>query len=155
MAKKSRFYLKNKKVIDKALREFGERAEKAIIFNMEALVAELENHAKLSAGYEDQTSNLKGSIGGAVLKDGKPISYKGFDSGGSEGRKTGLEYINSLITLDKSKGYVIIIVAGMEYAAYVEDIHNLNVLKKSELKMKRELPKMLNRMKRKLEQTKL
>jgi hypothetical protein len=41
-------------------------------------------------------------------------------------------------------------VAGMEYATYVENYHNLNVLKKSELKMYRELPVMMEKLKQKI-----
>ncbi len=142
--------LVNTKEISKYLRRFSGRIETALILELAVMVAELENHAKLNAGYEDQTSNLKGSIGGVVLKNGKTISIKGFDSDGSEGNTTGLEFINSL-TSNYTSGYVIILVAGMEYATYVEDFNNLNVLKKSELKMFRELPKLVVRLKRKIE----
>jgi hypothetical protein len=41
-------------------------------------------------------------------------------------------------------------VAGMEYATYVENYHNLNVLKISELKMYRELPVMMEKLKQKI-----
>ena len=120
-----------------------------MILELEYLVAELENHAKSNAGYKDQTSNLKGSIGGVVLKDGKKIAERGFDTGGADGNQTGMEFINSLIG-DYNKGYVIIVVAGMEYATYVENYHGLNVLKKSELKMNRELPIVLRALKEKI-----
>lgn len=137
--------LKNQKAINKYLAQTIKRIEAALIFQLEFLVAELENHAKQSAGYEDQTSNLKGSIGGVVLKDGRPITYRGFE-GTSEGTSTGLEYINSLIS-DFGKGYTILMVAGMEYATYVENYNNLNVLKKSELRMKPELAKIFEKLK--------
>lgn len=139
--------LKNKKQLQNYLKRFVVRVEKALVYNMEALVAQLQNHAKQSAGYQDQTSNLKGSIGGVVLKDGRPISYKGFDAGGEEGNTQGLEYINSLIS-NYGSGYTILIVAGMEYATYVENYHNLNVLAKTELKLQRDIPKMLERLKK-------
>lgn len=138
--------LKNRKQLTRYLITYAARIERALIFNLEILVAQLENHAKLNAGYEDQTSNLKGSIGGVVLQDGRPITYRGFNSSGTEGRTTGLEFINSKIG-EYKKGFVILIVAGMEYATYVENFHGLNVLKKSELKMQAEFPKMLKRLK--------
>lgn len=141
--------LKNKKALNIYLAQYAARIEKALIFNLEVLVAQLQNHAKQNAEYNDQTSNLKGSIGGIVLKNGSIISYKGFDSGGAEGRTEGTDFINSL-TQNYGAGYTILLVAGMEYAAYVEDIHELNVLKKSELKMQRELPKLLLTLKQKL-----
>lgn len=138
--------LQNKKEFTQYLFQQAERMEQALVYNLEALVAELENHAKLSAEYKDQTSNLKSSIGGVVLQNGKPVTYKGFTSGTPEGNTTGMNYINSLIP-NYPKGFVLLVVAGMDYAAYVEDIHNLNVLKKTELKMAREIPVLLNRLK--------
>ena len=44
-------------------------------------------------------------------------------------------------------GYAILIVAGMNYASYVENFHDLNVLKKTELKMERDIPKIIERLK--------
>lgn len=146
-----KFTLKNRMALSNYLLNFSKRIEAALIYRLEYLVAELENHAKDSAGYQDQTSNLKGSIGGMVLKDGKPVKFAGF-SGTSEGTKAGLEFINSLIE-KHAKGFAVVIVAGMEYASYVEDFHNLNVLKKTELKMFRELPKILADLKRKIEKS--
>lgn len=143
------FRLKNQKALSQYLLKYSIKIERALIYQLEYLVADLQNHAKLSAGYIDQTSNLKGSIGGVVLKNGKPITYKGFDDGGAEGNKTGMEFINSLIGT-YSSGYVLILVAGMEYATYVENLRNRNVLKKSELKMNKELPKVLDKIKRKI-----
>jgi hypothetical protein len=140
--------LKNQKQVEKYLRFFSQRIENMLLYQLEYLVAELQNHAKLSAGYEDQTSNLKSSIGGVVLKDGNPISYKGFD-GSPTGTSTGMDFINSLIS-EQGRGYVIILVAGMEYATYVENKHGLNVLKQSELKMLRELPKIMDSLKQKI-----
>jgi len=143
-----RFRIKNKQEVSKYILNFGRKVEAALIRELEILVAQLQNHAKLSAGYKDQTANLKSSIGGVVLKDGKPVTYKGF-TGKQEGTSTGLGFINSLIG-DFSTGYVIILVAGMEYATYVENYHGLNVLKKTELKMRSDLTKMLNKLKKKI-----
>ena len=137
----------NKDEISKYLKQQVLLIEKELIYRLEYLVADLQNHAKTSAEYIDQTSNLKGSIGGCVLKDGKPISYKGFNGGGELGNKTGLEYLNSLIS-EQGSGYVILVVAGMNYASYVENYHNKNVLKKSELKMNRDLPEVFEKIKR-------
>lgn len=137
----------NKDEISKYLKQQVLLIEKELVYRLEYLVADLQNHAKTSAEYIDQTSNLKGSIGGCVLKDGKPISYKGFNGGGELGSKTGLEYLNSLIS-EQGSGYVILVVAGMNYASYVENYHNKNVLKKSELKMNRDLPEVFEKIKR-------
>lgn len=144
-----RITAKNKQEVSKFILNYGNRIEAALIYQLEILVAQLENHAKRSAGYQDRTANLKSSIGGVVLKDGKVVTYKGF-TGRQVGTSTGLEFINSLIS-DFSQGYVLILVAGMDYATYVENYHGLNVLKKSELKMRSDLPKMLNKLKKKID----
>lgn len=139
--------LTNRNQVEKYLLQHGKRIETALIYQLEYLVAELTNHAKANAGYEDRTSNLKSSIGGVILKNGRPITYRGFvkESNSDTGDKTGLEFINSLIK-DVGKGYAVIIVAGMEYASYVENYHNLNVLKKTELQMKEKLELIVKRL---------
>lgn len=139
--------LENKKVLQQYIRNYAKVVERVLIREMEIIVARLENHAKDNAGYNDITGNLKNSIGGVVLKDGRPISYSGF--GGGEGGSTGKTFINSLIS-DYGSGFVILIVAGMEYATYVENKHELNVLKKSELLLPSEMQKMFNRIERAL-----
>lgn len=148
--------LKNKAGIKKYIANQAILIEKTLLFNLEALVAQLENHAKLNQGHSlkptdkyQRTGNLVGSIGGVVLKNGKPVDYAGFDTDGKIGNITGKEFVNSLIP-NYTSGYVIIVVAGMDYATYVEDIHQLNVLKKTELKMRRDLPKLLNKLKAKI-----
>lgn len=143
------FRLKNRKQLSRYLIDYGNRVEKALIFNLEYLIAVLVNHAKETGDYEDQTANLRTSIGGVVLKNGVPVTFRGFQGGGKLGGGRGTEFINSLIA-NAGSGYVIIIVAGMEYATYVENMPGFNVLKKSELKMVKELPLLLKRLKRKI-----
>lgn len=141
--------LKNQKQITTHLFKQSILIEKALIFYLEAFVAELENHAKESAGYQDQTGNLKSSIGGVVLKDGKPITYEGF-KGKTEGVSTGKEFINSLVS-KYQKGYTILLVAGMEYASPLENYLDFNVLIKTELKMQRELPEIMQKLKKQID----
>jgi len=138
----------NKKEVSAYLASMAHRIEAALVFRLEALVAELQNHAKLNAGYTDRTSNLKSSIGGVVVKDGKIITYRGFvkEAGATVGDQTGLELINSLAAQNR-RGYTIIVVAGMNYASYVENFHNLNVLKKTELLLPKEIGKVLKDLK--------
>lgn len=135
----------NKGSLNSYIKGQSNKIEKALIYQMEYLVAKLENHAKLSAGYQDQTANLKSSIGGVVLRNRQPISYKGF-TGANWGVSKGKEFINELSS-EMNNGYVILLVAGMQYATYVEDHHNLNVLKQSELLMDRELPIIIEKLK--------
>ncbi len=140
--------LRNKTELSKYLLDYAGRFEGALLLGLGYMVAELENHAKLSAGYQNRTSNLQSSIGGVVLKDGAPIKYEGF-KGTPSGKNTGKEFVDQLIG-NFPTGYVLIVVAGMNYASYVENYYNLNVLKKSELKMNRELPLLLDKLKKKI-----
>lgn len=139
--------VENKKEIQKYIKDYAKRIESVLIREMEIVVAKLENHAKDNAGYNDITGNLKNSIGGVVLKDGIAVQYSGF--GGGEGGEVGESFINSLIS-SYGSGFVIIIVAGMDYATYVENVHQLNVLKKSELLLPSEMEKMFNRIEKAL-----
>lgn len=143
--------LKDLRLLNAYLLRHANKIEKALLYQLEYLVADLQNHAKLNGAYNDQTANLRSSIGGAVLKNGKPISYRGFE-GLAYGTGKGLEFINSLIS-NFGKGYVILIVAGMEYATYVEDIHELNVLKKTELKMQNDLSAAMAKLKAKIKKS--
>lgn len=118
--------------------------EKVLIYRLEAYVEELINDAKLSGEYNDQTGNLRSSIGGVLLRNGIPVAYRGFEplAGGTQGTMTGKDFINRMIP-QMGKGYVILVVAGMQYASYVEQLHNLNVLSLTEMKAVRELPGIL------------
>lgn len=137
----------SKQFVENQLQKVSQRITKAMVYMLEYMVAELENHAKNSAGYQDQTGNLKTSIGGVVLNGGVPVSFAGLNSG-SEGSIKGTSFLKDKIAeFSNYKGFVLIISAGMEYAAYVEDVHNLNVLVASEQKMKREMPGMLEKLK--------
>jgi len=143
--------LKDKQKLNKYILNQGKVIERALIYRLSALLADLENHAKLSAGYDDDTSNLRSSIGGVVLNNGIPVHWKGFTSinRAMEGPVVGKDLAKQLIASNKD-GIVLILVAGMEYATYVENYYNLNVLKQSELRMNRELPKILNKLKSKI-----
>lgn len=122
-----------------------------MIYMLGFVLEELINHAKESGEYLDQTSNLRSSIGGVLIYNKKVISSKGFkpESGDSEGHIIGLDYINGLLS-EMDDGFGILVVAGMNYAVYVEDVHGLNVLEKTKLKAQAEVPRMMQELNRKL-----
>jgi hypothetical protein len=132
------------KNFESALQQKLVNIERALVYRLEAYVEELINDAKLSGEYNDQTGNLRSSIGGVLLKNRKPITYRGFVpvAGGTHGAIMGKDFLNR-IAAQLGTGYVILIVAGMEYASYVEQIHSLNVLSLTEMKAVRELPGIL------------
>ena len=60
---------------------------------------------------------------------------------GNNGQKEGESFINK-VTSQYPKGFVLIVIAGMKYASYVE-ARNYNVLTSAELLAEREVPKLL------------
>jgi hypothetical protein len=77
----------------------------------------------------DQTGNLRSSIGYLIVKDGRIISenFELVNGRGQEGLAKGRSFADELASQYPS-GYALIIVAGMEYAAYVENIESRTVL---------------------------
>ena len=110
---------------------FQERLEKATIFLLQSLGEDLAKYAKDHHNYQDQTGNLTNSIGYAVVRQGKIVTYGGEVQPG-EGAAEGLKVATQMAaTLPNS--FSLIIVAGMNYAAYVENIHHRDVLTSAEL----------------------
>lgn len=69
--------------------------------------------------YADWTRNLRGSIGYAILKDGKII--QGNYSSSQLGKRNAKQTVHRIVTeVGISRGLALICVAGMEYAAAVE-----------------------------------
>lgn len=94
--------------------------------------------ARENGSYSDITGNLRSSIGYVVLVDGKPVKkgtpkqYDGKDGSGEAGPPAAEALLQSL----QAKfpwGVVLIVCAGMKYAAYVEAVHHKDVLTSAEL----------------------
>lgn len=71
-------------------------------------------------GFHDQTGNLRSSIGYVVCRDGKPVNVafeavKGGHVGVHEGQRLALQ-----VGGQHTEGYTLVVVAGMNYAVYVE-----------------------------------
>lgn len=88
--------------------------------------------------FHDVTGNLRSSIGYAILVDGKVYKQSDFKAvsgsvgDGAKGSATGQALISKL----QSKfpwGVVLILCAGMNYAAYVEAVKHKDVLTSAEL----------------------
>ncbi len=109
--------------VDKMLREKAERIERAILSRLQYIGEKFVNNARKNHTYLDQTGNLTSSIAYIVLKDGtrKKDNYKKSEkgSGGEEGLTKARAFIEEL-KVEFPKGYVLICVAGMNYAASVE-----------------------------------
>ena len=99
----------------------------------------------------DQTHNLRSSIGYEVTKNGEAVTASNFNAvmGGGEGSAKGKAFAHELAKrLDSDYGLVV--VAGMDYASYVEDMDNKVVLASAELLAVDELRKQVRELNRKL-----
>ena len=85
-----------------------------------------------SESWIDHSSNLRSSIGYRVMHKGKEISTGGFSGKGAEGIVKGKNYIEQVMKF-YYQDYVLIVVAGMNYAEYVEAHDNKDVLASTEL----------------------
>ncbi|MGJ1423327.1 hypothetical protein ACR79B_05000 [Sphingobacterium spiritivorum] len=97
-------------------------------------------------GYNDQTGQLRSSTGGLIYRDGKvlhedfELSPYGTDK--APGLKEGRE--KAFAELRESSGWGITLVAGMEYASWVETRHGLSVLIDAESEVDKSLDQAFN-----------
>lgn len=118
-----------------------------VLINMLAYIGDMcVNHARtvpLPSGFRDDTGNLRSSIGFIIVKRGQVIQWSDFSAvkNGSKGSSEGKNFAGSLAKKFR-KGIALIVVAGMNYAYYVESLHNRDVLTSSELLAKREFERM-------------
>ena len=91
--------------------------EQRIIWTLAMVGESFVNDARNIKTYQDQTGNLRSSIGYIIAKDGVIIqeNVEGKAEGVAQARKIAREVLR-----DNSKGFILIVVAGMEYAAAVE-----------------------------------
>lgn len=99
----------------------------------------------------DRTGNLRSSIGYIITHNGNIVQYSDFQQvkQGSEGTKTGKDFATEIAKRFSSE-YVLVVVAGMNYAEYVEARDNKDVLATPELFANKELPKMFERLKKQI-----
>ncbi|WP_316778414.1 hypothetical protein [Pedobacter antarcticus] len=125
--------------VRKAMQIQLERIETAIVSRLRYIGETFVNNARMNGEYTDQTGNLRSSIGYIVLKNGK-VFHENFEKAGKgndKGVSTAKDYITQL-KLKFGKGYVLIVVAGMDYAAAVES-KGKDVLTASSIIAKKEL----------------
>ncbi|MCQ2105937.1 MAG: hypothetical protein MJZ26_09110 [Fibrobacter sp.] len=89
--------------------------------------------ARLNHKYLNQTGNLASSVGYAIVHNGQVIKKSTFEviKDGADGSKLGRDYLEQVIA-ENAQGLVLIIVAGMPYAGYVEAM-GLDVLDSAKL----------------------
>lgn len=120
---------------------FQKRVEQAAIFLMQYLGEELVKYAKDKHNYTDRTGNLTNSIDYVVVRN-KEIVFGPDQS--STGQAAALQAALKMIdTLPDCIS--LIIVAGMNYAAYVE-AKGYNVILPAELKAKTDFPQAMKKL---------
>lgn len=117
---------------------FQKRLEDATLFVLQYLGEELVKYAKDKHNYTDRTGNLTNSIAYAVVRE-KDIAYWGGPETPNDAEKAALATALKMVKSTPNT-FSLIIVAGMNYAAYVE-AKGYNVLLPAELKAKTDFPK--------------
>lgn len=118
-----------------------DRIDHAILSRLQYIGETFVNNARNNNTYLDQTGNLRSSIGYIILKNGKVIFENYKESNRGTDKKRGVSIAKKLTAELKSelgKGYVLIVVAGMDYAAAVES-RGKDVLTASSIIAKKQL----------------
>lgn len=102
--------------------------------------------ARNGGNYGDRTGNLRSSIGYVVLDNGRVVRKGGFQKvkQGVDGASEGDKFLSQLMAKNK-QGIVLIVVAGMNYAAYVE-AKGYNVITSAELLAKQLVPQIMQQL---------
>lgn len=139
--------------VQRAIAEQVRRVELSIVREMERVGEESLNRIKRSHDYKTQTGKLESSTGYNIVWDGKVVSSRGFDrklatpesdAGIMEGKALADELARRY-----TQGIVLIMVAGAEYAAYV-DAMGYDVITSGFLWAERRLPQRMEALKRQL-----
>ena len=146
-----RMTTKLSEVHDMLMRE-TERVERLTIRALSKLGEQCVTKIRDRAGdksWYDQTGNLRSSVGYVIAHNKNIIQYSTFNQvkQGSEGVKTGKDLAKELAKR-YSNNYVLIVVAGMNYAEFVEAMDNKDVLASTELWAREQVPLMLEKLKR-------
>lgn len=146
MAIKANF---TKEDVKKRFDAFLDMVEQKQIARLQRLGEMCLTEARNNKGYMMQTGALTSSTGYQVFVDGVAI-HSQFDAASSAESEAAARGIKSGQTIaekvgKETKGVALVVVAGMNYAAYVE-AKGYNVLSSAEHLAERELPRMLEKL---------
>lgn len=132
--------------IDAYLEERLNRKMQAVIRTMQYVGEACLNAARSSTAYKDRTGNLRSSVGYVVAVDGKVVEESTFAvvAKGGAGAQEGAKYAERLAR-QYPQGITLIMVAGMDYAAYVSATGR-DVLDSAELLATTLVPKMMKQL---------
>lgn len=111
---------------------FQERAEEKLLVTLRYAGEHFVKFARESGKYIDHTGNLRSSIGYVIVMNGEIIDsdFQVSGKGGTDkhtGKEKG-EKLARVIAMIHNEGMVLIGVAGMEYAVYVEAMESKDVI---------------------------
>ena len=107
--------------LERWLNHFQRKAEDKMLVFLQAGGEKFIEVARRSGSYKDQTGNLRSSIGYIIAKDGEVVTENFKESDKGTDKTTGKYKGRRLaVSLSHTGGYVLVGVAGMEYAAAVE-----------------------------------
>lgn len=137
------------KEVDTWFSHFTDRAEEKMYRTLQRAGEVFVRHARLYGNYKDRTGNLRSSIGYVIVEDGNILNenFAPTTKAGTD-KATGLRDAKKLsrkLASTYSQGMVLICVAGMNYAAYVEAIDSLDVITSAGLKAEDDLRKQLTK----------
>jgi len=115
------------KDIEKIIEDFINRLVRVIKANLDQIALEMVSDARLKTksqgGFDDDTGNLRSSIGYVLMLDGEVITEDFELSDKGTDKQTGIETgkkVAGEIASEESEGWAIVLVAGMDYAYFVE-----------------------------------
>ena len=121
--------------IDRMIEEEIRKSERDIIKKLSHIGESAISEARENGNYMDQTGNLRSSVGYVILNNGKTVLENIQMSERGTDRSTGVQVAKNFIQEISEKykiDFVLIVVAGMNYAVYVEALGR-NVLSSSKL----------------------
>lgn len=121
--------------IDRMIEEEIRKSERNIIKKLSYIGESAISEARENGDYMDQTGNLRSSVGYVILNNGKTVLENIQRSDRGTDRSTGVQVAKNFIQEISEKyknDFVLIVVAGMNYAVYVEALGR-NVLSSSKL----------------------
>lgn len=141
--------------VNTSIDRFIKAARQELIIRLAHIGEQVVNEARSYNGkaYQDQTGNLRSSTGYVIVEDGQIVNISDFpqippksDPNGEAGKGSDMgEAYARRLAAQYPQGITLIVVAGMQYAAYVS-ARGYNVLDSAEAMAKRLVPEMLKKL---------
>lgn len=136
--------------IARAVRAAVERADKLTTSALQRMGEQAVTRTRdrsAAESWTDRTGNLRSSVGYLLVKNGVEAGASAFNTvaGGSEGSDTGRRYALQVVA-EHPSDYTLAVVAGMDYAQYVES-RGRDVLASTVLWAEKELPRVAAKLK--------